>query len=52
MARELDRLNRERRDIEATMQDEALAEVGAAARRSATPARSRCACIGRSGIRA
>jgi single-stranded-DNA-specific exonuclease len=27
MARELDRLNRERRDIEATMQDEALADV-------------------------
>ena len=27
MARELDRLNRERRDIEATMQDEALAEI-------------------------
>jgi single-stranded-DNA-specific exonuclease len=31
MARELDRLNRERRDIEATMQEEALAEVEAAA---------------------
>ena len=31
MARELDRLNRDRRDIEATMQDEALAEVENAA---------------------
>ena len=31
MARELDRLNRDRRDIEATMQDEALADVESAA---------------------
>ena len=31
MARELDRLNRERRDIESVMQDEALADVAAAA---------------------
>jgi len=31
MARELDRLNRDRRDIEATMQDEALADVASGA---------------------
>ncbi|MGE5171080.1 MAG: single-stranded-DNA-specific exonuclease RecJ [Rudaea sp.] len=43
MARELDRLNRERRDIEATMQEEALAEVEAAAAQGDASAYTLCA---------
>jgi single-stranded-DNA-specific exonuclease len=43
MARELDRLNRERRDIEATMQEEALAEVEAAAALEDATAYTLCA---------
>jgi single-stranded-DNA-specific exonuclease len=43
MARELDRLNRERRDIEAMMQEEALAEVEAAATLGDTNAYTLCA---------
>ena len=43
LAAELDRLNRERRDVEATMQEEALADRVAAAA-DATRTRTRCAC--------
>ena len=43
MARELDRLNRERRDIETSMQDEALAEVEGAAPNADPDAYTLCA---------
>jgi single-stranded-DNA-specific exonuclease len=42
MARELDRLNRDRRDVEATMQDEALADVASDALAGDTGAYTLC----------